>query len=657
MSSSHSNIFDSGPPDCPCLKAEDVYPEGNSSIDERACDLLHDMFQFFEPKVDLKCPIPAGFGIGCKPHDLEVDRRCRDGQSVNIKSFCYKPWCYVDKEKCLSSNYTIVEDPVTNGLYYSYTSCVGSDFQKNYKSEFAKKSRIDNLIFDAIIPGEYFPYHFTEDTVESAGTNSTVMEWKGAVYDYLQLLPLKSPIKGFNFIDRVSGGSLNKAHNSSFTAALTDVTLGFGHIAAGAYWITAERLKIIDYTIPIHSSPLYFFELKRQDNDIGFAIKKTLRPFEMNLWGWVILCVISFAIANVMSTNARGDGSSWYQTFRNQRWRSASRAKRIQIGSQVYLEATLHAFAEYFSTATEMSQESTLDHKVLAFGFGFFILILTSSYTANLASFLTVPKVGDYVSDFEEVIENNLKVCAQDTLQETIHGRWPKVDEKNLMVWMDGSIPGYVVRAAKNLVDKKCDVFLADIVEIDFLQKKFHDEFCDHGIVSTKQELISLEWAIPIQKEFVADFSQSILLAQQNGIIFEDSLSVYSESLDCKVFIEPKGVDTAQLTILELILPFILVVVSITVGAIFKFLIQSGKWHSYSKALDEESNCNESNSPTVEGDGRFLDHPTEPKFSDDIEVDILEYKYRVDLLSYNIERLQKKLADSINTEDLELKNL
>ena len=651
MSNSHTNIFSQ--PDCPCLKAEDVYQGGNSSIDERACKLLQDIFQSYEPKLDIICPFPPDFGISCKPHDLGVTRRCLHGESEIIEDFCYKPWCYVDKEKCLNSNYTIVEDFYSRNLFFSYSTCEGPDYQMDYKSEIEKKSRIEDLIIDAIIPGDYFPYHFLEETGEISETNTPIKEWRGIVYDYLQLLPRKSPIKGFNFIDRVSGGSLAKTNNSSFSGAYLDVSLGFGHIAAGAYWITSERLKFIDYTIPIHRSPLYFFELKKDDQDIGFAIMKTLRPFDMNLWGWLTLCIVSFAIVNVMSANARGDGSSWHQTFTNKRWRSASRAKRTQIGAQVYLEATLTAFTEYFNSGTEMSPESTLIHKVIAFGLGFFILIMTSSYTANLASFLTVPKVGEYVEDFEEAIQDDLKICAVETLKETIHGHWPEVKKKNLMIWL--SSDDYMIVAANMTRDRKCDVFVADAVDITFLHESKHEQFCDVGIVSLKKELFSMEWAIPIERQYVADFSRSILLARQEGIVFEDSIAAYSKNLECPVYIEPKGVDNAQLNILELVLPFIVVLICIAIGVIFKVLIRGGIWHSYSVALEDESNSNESNNPTEQG--QFQEHPHEFKSSEDAEVDVLEFKYRLELINYNIQRLQKNLNGVINRQDLELKNI
>jgi hypothetical protein len=69
-----------------------------------------------------------------------------------------------------------------------------------------------------------------------------------------------------------------------------------------------------------------------------------------------------------------------------------------------------------------MDVEARLPMKIIHFGFGFGILISVATYTANLAAFLTISAIEDYIGNImDEAIVRQTRVgCGHPTLMRMI---------------------------------------------------------------------------------------------------------------------------------------------------------------------------------------------------------------------------------------------
>ena len=627
-----SNIFRSS--DCSCLELEEDYFPKN--LTETQCEEYSRILRNIGLKNVPACP-SYGYGISCKPHDLDEDEDCQNGNTQKIPDYCYRSWCFVDKSECFSSNSILFEDKNVKGEFFSYDICDPNFPVKSLDDAFGTRtSKIENM--RVIFPNEVWPFHFKDPNKplydDFPSFDNT--EYRGIIIEYLELLRLKTPIESFEYAEK-SGGAYRRMErmphikNSTYTSAVIEIQANLAHLAAGAYWVTSERLTFTPFTIPIYLSDFYLFELERQEFDILYSIQKTLRPFDYQLWYVLIICIIAFGMTNVMSANARGDQADWYEKFHDIRYKTATRLKRYKIGAQTYLEGIIMGFVEYFGNASEMDQESTITHKVLVFGFGFFILILSSSYTANLASFLSAPKVGDYVDDLHEAIKEGKKICFEEMLEESILSRYSMTDtqKKNLLKPINFPRETFYTNATELLQKHTCDVFLGEVIQLRFLSQEIADNFCASGVRSFGVPVLTMEWAFPVDYHYASHFSQAILDLKQQGTELSDIIEAYLPGSDCDIFIKRTGVENAQLGVNQLFFPFFVLMICICIGSMCK--VDPYRFDENGSIVEKIS----------KDDDIFEENPTETQ---DALSDALIYKYRLDLVNLDIRRAQKNIS-------------
>jgi hypothetical protein len=61
----------------------------------------------------------------------------------------------------------------------------------------------------------------------------------------------------------------------------------------------------------------------------------------------------------------------------------------------------------------------------LSFGYGFLVLIAVAAYTANLAAFLTVAGVSNYIETMNDAISRHVVMCAPLVLAMDLKQKWP----------------------------------------------------------------------------------------------------------------------------------------------------------------------------------------------------------------------------------------
>ena len=532
-------LHPSGSPECPC-----VTTEWDSSV-------------FCNDTSSGSC-IPRGFGQGCKQHSLYLDERCYG--VPEIPKWCYVAWCYVDNEKCFTSNFEYKREEgirfKDGDLFYSFETC--GPFKPEWgTASFDAKTHPSNFVFDGVIPAPEYPWSYLEDengeVIDDLDTESYwngTGTYKGAIIDYIDELTLRSAFGGFDLMPR-SKGSDSRQPNSKYTASVTDISNKISHVGVGNYWITSERAAMVKYTIPLYYSPFYLYELNYDlKKGLWEGINNISAPFTDNLCYAIVGCLLLVGIATVVFLTPRGDTANLVETL------NAIQSLRISKLHKHFLKFRVHSTVIFFScmkcfegAAEPQGQSTSLPNKVLAFGFGFFCLITHASYTANLASDLSRRGITGFIPNMKTVEEQNLIICAPWPLKNEFEYAWP--DVKFLFIH---EIP-YISSGIERLKSKDCAAMAAEHTEIMTIV-----DVCDPNkegkaiIASIEVPILEVPIAFPIAIEHSSFLSNAILNAQINGVDFLQILARYHRNGDCDVYPKKfyKNVENEPLTVSDI---------------------------------------------------------------------------------------------------------
>lgn len=80
---------------------------------------------------------------------------------------------------------------------------------------------------------------------------------------------------------------------SSFTACVLDVKVGNVDLCVGNFWVTAERLALINFVQPFSEDKLYLVvQNDAVPETFGDLLYKPLKPFQPELWLMVVAYMI-----------------------------------------------------------------------------------------------------------------------------------------------------------------------------------------------------------------------------------------------------------------------------------------------------------------------------------------------------------------------------
>lgn len=157
-------------------------------------------------------------------------------------------------------------------------------------------------------------------------------------------------------------------------------------------------------------------------------VTKVLEPFTYGTWALILAIILLVAFLSVCFSdiNRIQTSASGQRHIRAHR-QKPSTIRRIRVYGRLALDAVLEKGNFFCSGGVEVESGASLSYKILMFGFGFFILVVVSSYVANLAAFLT-RTLPDYVGTMEQVIAKNLKVCALPALKSELEVAYPSAN-------------------------------------------------------------------------------------------------------------------------------------------------------------------------------------------------------------------------------------
>eukprot|EP00591_Stephanopyxis_turris_P018071 CAMPEP_0195539896 /NCGR_PEP_ID=MMETSP0794_2-20130614/50295_1 /TAXON_ID=515487 /ORGANISM="Stephanopyxis turris, Strain CCMP 815" /LENGTH=748 /DNA_ID=CAMNT_0040673955 /DNA_START=67 /DNA_END=2310 /DNA_ORIENTATION=+ len=542
---------------CPCIDASKIL--ASHAKEERSCETP----EFEGVRVSGSC-FPFSYGSNvCLPHNLLLDPICK--RDPPIPRFCEKSWCYVDLEKCRNSPELVHRSdwfPLDSDLFYSYSTCDSTGSSLEYL-EYIKGLREENVLKDmsitVTIPNYNYPFMYkrnptTGDIISRPGEEyfNDNIPFEGAYIDYMNDIAALSngDIKKLNYTHR-SKGSDTLHPSSKFTAAVQDVGNGLSDMATGPFWITEERLRITSFTIPfMYDKTVLVVKRPRANTSLSYQVSKVLKPFDHSLWYVVVTTIL-----------LSGFLSAWFSKpsrarlkMRSFNWKNENLRHRAKLNLRLVIDAILEKGVFFFGGAVEQDSGASLPHKLLMFGYAFFILVTVSAYVANLAAFLTLPGVSKYVDTMQGAINSGSTICAHPVLRSDLEFSWPHA--KFVFAQADKK-PG-VDGATYFMLDLydagKCDM-LAVSLEGGLKNEDLVNKFCERDLVFTNGLVVETPMAFPIRTNLAAGFSYWMHKGEKNhGITLTNAIKQYTCSVELSVTGEPD--DLAPLSVENMFLAF-----------------------------------------------------------------------------------------------------
>uniref|UniRef100_A0AAR5Q1W9 Ionotropic glutamate receptor C-terminal domain-containing protein n=2 Tax=Dendroctonus ponderosae TaxID=77166 RepID=A0AAR5Q1W9_DENPD len=317
-------------------------------------------------------------------------------------------------------------------------------------------------------------------------------------------------------------GLLSDFSTSVFLSDLDAHTLDFSHLEIERadlgvcdFTITQERSELIDFSLPIMSLGISILHKETEqeaiDNMYGF-----MRPFSINVWLHTITLYLVLSIAilliarldpddweNPHPCNPRPDELENIWGFKNCLW--------LTLGSIMTQGCDILPKGICSRVATAM--------------WWFFSLIMTSTYTANLAAFLTMSRKEEAIKSVEDLANQNkvkygvmsngsTQAFFQTSGNSLYQKMWATMKNENPTVFESTNAKGVerVLSTKKGLY-----AFFMESAQIEF-------ELARHcGLKKIDQYLDSKSYGIgmPLGADYRRSINSAVLQLQENGKILE----------------------------------------------------------------------------------------------------------------------------------------
>ena len=309
-------------------------------------------------------------------------------------------------------------------------------------------------------------------------------------------------------------------------------------------------------------------------NALTFEVEKVMEPFTYAFWLVTAAIVVLASLLSVWFSDREMAAKKRYGMNLTKRKKGKKMSKELKAAYfRLIVDAILEKGMFFFSAGIEQDTGASLPHKVLMFGFGFFILIAVSAYVANLAAFLTQSGLKTTVGSMKDVIAGNVKICGHSALKEELKLKWPDGN----WVWSDG-------REFHGLLDAyargECEV-LAIGREDTIMDPDFISRVCDLKLVYTDNVITENPVAFPIAPQLAAAFSYWMYTAEKNhGHSLESAKQAFINEnnirAECEVELTNLNMeevdDFARVTTSNMILPIMTFVICACIAVVLQVI-------------------------------------------------------------------------------------
>ncbi|XP_078493172.1 glutamate receptor ionotropic, delta-1-like [Ciona intestinalis] len=370
--------------------------------------------------------------------------------------------------------------------------------------------------------------------------------------------------------------------NGTWSGLIGDVMEGKADITVAAMTITADRETVVD------------FARRYMDYSVGIAIKKPqisvslfsfVQPFHYSVWFCIlsslVLVVVFIYILNLVSPNRKENGSN-----------PSSKKEGFKLSSVFWF-----AYSSLMQQGGDLHKVTVPVRVVVAFWW-LFTLFVISSYTANLAAFLTVKRMDSPIRSIRDLA--NQKDYSYGTVKDTsifnfIAKRGEETTDTNGLY----KIMSHVVQDRSNEVHDAARgfqraanghfAFLWDVAVIEY-------EVINHNscsLTTVKDSIYDKGYGFALQhgSPYRDPISLKIMELQDKGEIEKLRNKWWPKSGKCVLDKNPPSSDGTELTLNNFTGIFFVLAVGLVLGcvmAMVEICVHLGKGKVYPPVHDEE---------------------------------------------------------------------
>jgi len=350
------------------------------------------------------------------------------------------------------------------------------------------------------------PYFMNKQTTKIETGNA---RYEGYAIDLIDEL---SRLVGFDYVFKeVDDGKYGKfdEEKKEWNGMIREVMIGKADLAIADLSITSSREDAVDFTLPFMSTGISILFKKPTTKEL--ELFSFLSPFENHVW--VYVCGAYIGVSSLLFVVGR---ISPYEWANPNPCRQEDKIFRNQF-------SVTNSF--WFTIAAVMQQGSdlaprSLSTRLVAAIWYFFTLIMISSYTANLAAFLTVEKVVYPIERAEELYRHPLNIkygCVESGSTGTFfqHSK-PQSTFKKMyeeMVFVQSNEQG------KAEVEKGNYAFFMESTSIEYTIERNCNLTQIGGLLDSKGYGIALAKNSTKKRDYRTKLSEAILSLQESGML------------------------------------------------------------------------------------------------------------------------------------------
>lgn len=373
----------------------------------------------------------------------------------------------------------------------------------------AETDAIDTLVVTTKRTQPYFMLKLTPNKQEGND------QYEGYAVDLIHEL---SRIVGFKYrfkeVDDGKYGVKEKLPNGTewWNGMIGEIISGKADLAIVDLTITSHREEAVDFTLPFMNTGISIL-FKKPTNKVT-TLFSFLSPFTLDVWFYV-LCAYS-GVSIVLFLVGRISPYEWTNPYPCRQEDSAVMRNSFSL---------LNSF--WFTIGSLMQQGSDLAPKSMSTRsmagiWYFFTLIMISSYTANLAAFLTVEKIVYPIENAKDLSEQTaIKYgCVESGstrtfFQESQIGIYKKIHKfmEDHQTYVRSNEEG------KERVEQGNFAFLMESTSIEYITERNCNLTQIGSPLDSKNYGIALRKSPPYKKPYRTLLSQAILQLQENGML------------------------------------------------------------------------------------------------------------------------------------------
>ncbi len=325
-------------------------------------------------------------------------------------------------------------------------------------------------------------------------------DWDGTLIALYDELVTRA---GFTMTETAISSTAKAQSSSRWSQCVHDVQNDNIDLCVGDFYLTPERWTQANFVTP-YSSVLIGMWVPpgAVDNSFSAKISKTFAPFEASLW---LIIILGGALASLLYVIFEAD--------HNLLEFPKGATLHENVKKSLYM-----AILSTFVRGKAVQSPRTDEGRFLILGFGFFVLMTVSSYTAMMAATLTAVNTPVY-QNVADAVAKNARFCGTHSIEPAVRSHYPHIN------YVAGS--SFTARF-NHWKEDQCDVIL-DSMGQSSLGKL--DGYCGWNVIG--EPLLSLPVSQPVKSVHeMQSLSFHVTALNVNGVV-EKIKDEYKQSIFC----------------------------------------------------------------------------------------------------------------------------